>query len=221
MPDWRNIDDYKYIDELTYSEFAWEYLRRNQDYRDDWKKYIFTPHSSQGYPASHVRAKKWFLDKMINPEEDKPLLKWQLTAAPQTLSRANRQYLLNKAPRYIAVGIDLGLSISHQIELLETRLEEQQEKYLKNEEKKVIEPPNNLKVLKIHFRLLDANLDGVSIANITKHFEKEKDHDYDYKKDVNIDNKERSTRQYLKAAKKFCKERNALLLLTRNVKPSG
>lgn len=34
-PDWRSAAAYAYLDNLSRSEFAWEFLRRNPDYRRD------------------------------------------------------------------------------------------------------------------------------------------------------------------------------------------
>ena len=35
MPDWRNSKDYEYTKDLTPSEWAWEFLRRNPEFLDD------------------------------------------------------------------------------------------------------------------------------------------------------------------------------------------
>ncbi len=37
MPDWRNLDDYQYTKGLTHKAWAWEFLRRNPDYRNAWQ----------------------------------------------------------------------------------------------------------------------------------------------------------------------------------------
>jgi hypothetical protein len=36
MPDWRNPDDYRFCEHLTAPQWAWEFLRRNPAYRQDW-----------------------------------------------------------------------------------------------------------------------------------------------------------------------------------------
>jgi len=36
MPDWRKAEDYAYTEGLTLHEWAWEFLRRNPEYRADW-----------------------------------------------------------------------------------------------------------------------------------------------------------------------------------------
>ena len=39
MLDWRNPKDYAYIESLSNSRWAWEFLRRNPKYRDDWQRF--------------------------------------------------------------------------------------------------------------------------------------------------------------------------------------
>jgi hypothetical protein len=36
-PDWRSATAYAYLDNLSPSELAWEFLRRNPDYRSDYR----------------------------------------------------------------------------------------------------------------------------------------------------------------------------------------
>jgi hypothetical protein len=41
--DWRSVAAYAYLDNLSGSEFAWEFLRRNPDYRRDHRTIIGDP----------------------------------------------------------------------------------------------------------------------------------------------------------------------------------
>ena len=36
QPDWRNADDYRFCDQLSAGQWAWEFLRRNPGYQSDW-----------------------------------------------------------------------------------------------------------------------------------------------------------------------------------------
>lgn len=36
LPDWREASEYDFADELNIGQWAWEFLRRNPDYRRDW-----------------------------------------------------------------------------------------------------------------------------------------------------------------------------------------
>ena len=38
MPDWRNEDDYERTKTLSAEGWAWEFLRRNPEYRKDYEK---------------------------------------------------------------------------------------------------------------------------------------------------------------------------------------
>ncbi len=42
MPDWRNPHDYDFTQTLTAAQWAWEFLRRNPDYRLEWQAFIAT-----------------------------------------------------------------------------------------------------------------------------------------------------------------------------------
>ena len=36
--DWRNASAYEYLSDLTQAELAWEFLRRNESYRTDFRR---------------------------------------------------------------------------------------------------------------------------------------------------------------------------------------
>ena len=172
MLDWRNKNDYLFIRELTNEQIAWEYLRRNLDYQKSWNNYNSLPEDQKGYVTSHPLAKKWYLDEMIDPLDDKPNLRWISKIETPVLTQANRTYL-SKDPRYIALGFNLELSIPLQLKSAKESLNKQQE-YLLNESKiKKINISNNLKAPIDYFRLLDAITMHVSKEEIAKHFKDE------------------------------------------------
>ena len=39
-PDWRHPNDYSYTAALSAERWAWEFLRRNPEYRHDWQAFI-------------------------------------------------------------------------------------------------------------------------------------------------------------------------------------
>lgn len=51
---WRSADAYDYLDELSAADLAWEYLRRNPDYQNDFQT------ASQGRGPATV-GKRWGL----------------------------------------------------------------------------------------------------------------------------------------------------------------
>ena len=101
MPrDWKKKEEYDYMDMHTRELWAWEFLRRNQDYCDDWKKTLSLEmerinNESEGkkrlciqlfdsscykenYQPETLPYKgakfKWrlYIDEIINPDIDKP-----------------------------------------------------------------------------------------------------------------------------------------------------
>jgi len=42
MPDWRHAEDYAFTADLTRHQWAWEFLRRNPDYRRQWAAFAAT-----------------------------------------------------------------------------------------------------------------------------------------------------------------------------------
>jgi len=42
MPDWRHAEDYAFTADLTRDQWAWEFLRRNPDYRREWAAFSAT-----------------------------------------------------------------------------------------------------------------------------------------------------------------------------------
>lgn len=51
---WRSAQAYDYLDDLSAADLAWEYLRRNPDYQDDFQT------ASQGPEADRLSA-RWGL----------------------------------------------------------------------------------------------------------------------------------------------------------------
>ena len=51
---WRSADAYDYVDDLSAADLAWEYLRRNPDYQNDFQT------ASQGRHAETMSA-RWGL----------------------------------------------------------------------------------------------------------------------------------------------------------------
>lgn len=70
-PDWKNPQDYVYLNDLGPNQWAWEFLRRNPKYIADWKRwnkkyskipdYTYLP---EGYSKS---SSKWYIYLMRDP----------------------------------------------------------------------------------------------------------------------------------------------------------
>jgi hypothetical protein len=63
MPDWRKPQDYDFTKVLTADQWAWEFLRRNPDYRHEWQRFIATWRALEadyGRPSQRdIAAWKW------------------------------------------------------------------------------------------------------------------------------------------------------------------
>jgi transcriptional regulator len=53
MPDWRNPDDYRFPPNFPVHRWAWEFLRRNPDYRKDWSTVLSRFRSKTGEFQEH------------------------------------------------------------------------------------------------------------------------------------------------------------------------
>ena len=98
--DWRNPDDYEFMNNLFKPGWAWQFIRRNPEYRKDWErelpkfldgwKKIQEDPDNQGvpeltepllsiedpafaiYPISKVLEQKWGLKCLFNPAQNNP-----------------------------------------------------------------------------------------------------------------------------------------------------
>lgn len=62
IPDWKKQDQYPDPDKMTSEDWAWEFLRRNTKYQQDWETARENPDLAPGF-ASH-----WGLTKLAPPE---------------------------------------------------------------------------------------------------------------------------------------------------------
>jgi len=65
-PDWRKPEDYAFTDGLTPLQWAWEFLRRNPEYRKSWERYVdgvstYGEDPSSPIPDEFCGAEKWGL----------------------------------------------------------------------------------------------------------------------------------------------------------------
>ncbi len=54
VPDWRSPDAYAYLNELDLAEFAWEFLRRNPDYRRNFRNIGGKPKREKQFPKQSM-----------------------------------------------------------------------------------------------------------------------------------------------------------------------
>jgi hypothetical protein len=68
---WRTPSDYHYTKDLSYKVWAWEFLRRNHDYRADWRSWgLDNDHrDDEGLARATSAAAKWGLLVPLDPME--------------------------------------------------------------------------------------------------------------------------------------------------------
>ena len=78
-PNWRNLEDYAWVKNLTPSQWAWEFLRRNPDYVKAYDRHChaFSEYVKNPQVKYDDLAVEWGIDNGYHdPEEDNPVIKW-------------------------------------------------------------------------------------------------------------------------------------------------
>ncbi len=144
-PDWRDPSCYEYTAELTFPQWAWEFLRRNPKYRQDWDRWGLendvsaqtldrllsgeTPQiapTTKAFEQAAIDAAKWGLNQPLNPSmvprAGEPFPVWRKELLGQRTYLLNRQHAaetIAKAPdEVIYIGLDLRLRLTPQIGFL-------------------------------------------------------------------------------------------------------
>ncbi|MDF3811239.1 DUF6499 domain-containing protein (plasmid) [Rhodopseudomonas sp. BAL398] len=84
--DWRSEAAYDYIDQLTPSDLAWEFLRRNPEYRSSYAQLVATGQISP--EAAAAFARHWGLHFRCRSTRQRPVSTDLLD--PTSRSRRNR-----------------------------------------------------------------------------------------------------------------------------------
>jgi hypothetical protein len=61
-PDWRSPSNYHYLEKLDRAGWAWEFLRRNQEYRKDFVRIL-----DSTAPEATAIAERWGLSFRLRP----------------------------------------------------------------------------------------------------------------------------------------------------------
>lgn len=222
--DWKNEKDYDYTKDHTPELWAWEFLRRNPEYRKDWEKTLALwenaiddkPNlwaqlfnvdcSKENYQTRTLPFKgardKWglFLPEIINPSIDKPLVEWPFSFFHTYGYYYGKDDLDNfpdlKSTEVLAV-FDMAKPIQQQLEYFKELLEEDQNYLLAYTELNIPEVKNKPGYRKDYIRILDAlevNAETKEIASVI--FPSEENSKPEY-------HGNRMVRDSLVAAKKF------------------
>ena len=151
-PDWRDPSCYEYTAELTLPQWAWEFLRRNPKYRQDWERWgleagspapildqLLSSETPQIAPTTEalvraaIGAAKYGLNQPLNPSmvprDGEPFPVWRKELLGQRaylLDRLHAAETIAKAPdEVIYFGLDLRLRLTPQIDFLKQVFEDE------------------------------------------------------------------------------------------------
>ena len=158
--DWRINENYEFTEHLSNEGWAWEFLRRNPEYKDAWDSYVNTVGDEKNYPLLVQSGKKWKLNELRDPEKDTPPTQWLVTMkTPVFTMGANkyRDYLNLSIKHKLGLGFDLSKSIPAQISYAKMLLEERYAELLaEGELDKVKKSGNKSADFRFYLRVLDA-----------------------------------------------------------------
>jgi hypothetical protein len=181
--DWRNVKDYDYMDNHTPELWAWEFLRRNPEYRKDWEEafaiwgknksdapnhwaHLFGSSCStekcQPETLSFESARvKWqlFQPEIINPDIDKPPFEYPFPlfyTYGYYYSKDELYLLSNLNDSEVVAVFDLAKPIQQQLEHFKSILEEEQNDLVKHSELEIPVVKNKPGYWKDQLRIFDA-----------------------------------------------------------------
>jgi len=178
-PEWRNEAAYDFVNWTCWKNIAWQFLRRNDNYFEDWDVYLSVTKKSdnQLYFMRRRQAlgERWGLSELVDPTVNSPPYRWKLSRFARliTKSRKKENYIyLDLNIRYKrAYGFDLRKAITPQIDALKADLRELQAELIKEQAIKVTKPAKNIGDLKLYLRILDAVKSGASRDQIALQLE--------------------------------------------------
>lgn len=166
MPDWRDPEAYAYTEGLHVHEWAWEFLRRNPDYRAAWEKYQVA--AAKGFGASWGVTTRFGISDPVDPAIPAPegVPDWLETVDSVLDQITDEEYVErygDGAPddlKEIFI-FDVGRPIKPQLEIAAAWLRQAQQDALG----KILEAPKVRRDnLVLYLRLIDARDQGASIG---------------------------------------------------------
>ncbi|MFY9822783.1 MAG: DUF6499 domain-containing protein [Thermoanaerobaculia bacterium] len=189
MADWHKAADYNFPKTFSPYRWAWEFLRRNPEYRKDWTAALSRFRAGKGEfegwsegarddnpedPDFWLIAEergKWCLDALLNPATDLPThLSFNLGFGSMEVLAEGASFMA-RGPTYPIVEFNLLLPLAPQLASAERKLKQAQS-WLKIKTKR---SKHSRALWARYLRLLDARLDGRSPTQIANELEKEED----------------------------------------------
>jgi len=182
MPDWKDITTYDFTKDLDDKGWAWEFLRRNQEYRDDWERYKRFKSEGRVYGGKDFIEfygylwDKYGVSMLRDPAFDKPGHVFGIYTKNLEYNSARMQVIVGLRGKnvytatpqlvtipegQVALTFDLTRPLGPQLELAKKIL-----KAKTQEERK--RPPLYRDKWALYLRVLDARLLNVSYAKIAR-----------------------------------------------------
>ena len=177
MPDWRNPADYEYTADLTLHGWAWEFLRRNPEYRERWRQ--IQPDAPDAWESMVTLGDAFGLWVAADPSRDffEARPEWSIGSGVKIL-RSYQSSLLDDPqgkplpwpgwPVHVALLFDLSEDVGVQIREAEARLRRRQHEAAADLASRVIRPDARPQPQKFaaYIRALDGHEGGASQLEI-------------------------------------------------------
>ena len=169
--DWRKAEDYEFTQGLALDEWGWEFLRRNSEYRQEWKnltkKY---PDRARVLGMIFKDCKKWGLRRgYLNPEINFTNIEFLSPGGglfnPYSFDRKSKSLVLMTGTTKVYYEFDVRLPINPQIENIRKILENCQKK-CPTKTRKIVRFKHPATEWPKYLRLLDALSEGISDKEI-------------------------------------------------------
>lgn len=178
-PDWHDESAYDSLKNASWGKWAWEFLRRNDEYQGDWDKVVADCHHN-GIPValtplSRKLAQNWGLSEMVDPSVDGAEGRWLMSRFAKLLTKSrkspNIEYLDLKNKKFRGYGFDLTWPIGPQVEAVKQDLQALQNSLLEEGKIKLRKSPPKTGDLRLYLRILDARAKKISKKEIVTKLE--------------------------------------------------
>ncbi len=189
IPDWR--DATAYPETLTTSEWRWQFLRRRDDYRQDWvrdrpdypERVMFgtrikdMPSVTESGKIIEIGCReKYGVNFILHPGESMPCRNLFVRKPPHAVGFASEKQFKEYERRGIRLmAFDLRAPLAAQLKQAADYLARVQEAIIGDEPP---EPRNHISKWPIYLRVLDAEADGAHVNEIAKVVFPEKQNGY-------------------------------------------
>ncbi len=169
MQDWRNSEEYSYTADLTLHQWAWEFLRRNPEYRAAWEEFQGTSRLAKEYGAREEAAgAEWGLEWPVDPDLRATEARFYFSGS-DTLRRV-LGVSRARANMVTMLEIDLERPLRPQLQIALKRLRHDRDEAKRRGKIKPCRPKTRAqtRLYPCYVRLLDGSLAGVGMWKMGK-----------------------------------------------------